>query len=145
MNCRHTLVLCPVCPLPAVEDDDNLATQRSSEPRASQQSPRAAGNRGFFRLIRAWHAGRCRATSVFRPPRCPWPPTVSLSQSGWTVGVGGEYAFLNWLTGFVEYDYYRFNNNNSTALACTAVVCGITTTGVGVSTNINARALQMGA
>src|SRR6202048_3566453 len=30
MNCRHTLVLCPVCPLPAVEDDDNLATQRSS-------------------------------------------------------------------------------------------------------------------
>jgi opacity protein-like surface antigen len=53
------------------------------------------------------------------------------------VGVGGEYAFLNWLTGFIEYDYYRFNNNSSAALACTAAVCGITTTGVGVSTNIN--------
>jgi opacity protein-like surface antigen len=81
----------------------------------------------------------------FQAAALPVAPTVSLSQSGWTVGVGGEYAFLNWLTGFVEYDYYRFNNNNSTALACTAVVCGITTTGVDVSTNINARALQMGA
>jgi hypothetical protein len=37
----------------------------------------------------------------------------------------------------IEYDYYRFNNNNSTALACTAPVCGIATTGVGVATNIN--------
>ena len=73
----------------------------------------------------------------FQAAALPVAPTVSLSQSGWTVGVGGEYAFLNWLTGFVEYDYYRFNNNNSTALACTAVVCGITTTGVGISANIN--------
>jgi outer membrane immunogenic protein len=73
----------------------------------------------------------------FQVAALPVAPTVSLSQSGWTVGVGGEYAFLNWLTGFVEYDYYRFNNNNSTALACTAAVCGITTTGVGVSTNVN--------
>jgi outer membrane immunogenic protein len=27
---------------------------------------------------------------------------------GWTIGVGGEYAFTNWLSGFVEYDYYNF-------------------------------------
>ena len=73
----------------------------------------------------------------FQVATLPVAPTVSLSQSGWTVGVGGEYAFLNWLTGFIEYDYYRFNNNNSTALACTALVCGIATTGVGVATNIN--------
>ena len=73
----------------------------------------------------------------FQVAALPVAPTVSLSQSGWTVGVGGEYAFLNWLTGFVEYDYYRFNNNNSTALACTALVCGIATTGVIVATNIN--------
>src|SRR6266849_6239361 len=33
--------------------------------------------------------------------------TASATQSGWTVGVGGEYAFLNWLTGFIEYDYYN--------------------------------------
>jgi outer membrane immunogenic protein len=67
----------------------------------------------------------------------PAAPTASVSQSGWTVGVGGEYAFLNWLTGFVEYDYYQFSNTSASALACTAAVCGITTTGVGVSTNVN--------
>src|SRR5882757_7806427 len=32
----------------------------------------------------------------------------SETRGGWTVGVGGEYAFLDWLTGFVEYDYYDF-------------------------------------
>src|SRR5207245_1344952 len=32
--------------------------------------------------------------------------TVSEKRGGWTVGVGGEYAFLNWLTGFIEYDFY---------------------------------------
>jgi outer membrane immunogenic protein len=31
---------------------------------------------------------------------------------GWTVGVGGEYAFTNWITGFVEYDYYGFGNTS---------------------------------
>jgi outer membrane immunogenic protein len=47
------------------------------------------------------------------------------SRGGWTAGVGGEYAFTNWLTGFVEWDYYKFdNNNNSTALVCTAPACG---------------------
>jgi outer membrane immunogenic protein len=34
--------------------------------------------------------------------------TASDTRSGWTVGIGGEYAFTNWLTGFVEYDYYGF-------------------------------------
>jgi outer membrane immunogenic protein len=33
---------------------------------------------------------------------------------GWTVGVGGEYAFTNWLSGFVEYDYYNFGNRDQT-------------------------------
>jgi outer membrane immunogenic protein len=30
------------------------------------------------------------------------------TRSGWTVGAGAEYAFNNWLSGFVEYDYYDF-------------------------------------
>jgi outer membrane immunogenic protein len=34
--------------------------------------------------------------------------TASLTRSGWTVGVGGEYAFTNFVSGFVEYDYYDF-------------------------------------
>jgi outer membrane immunogenic protein len=46
------------------------------------------------------------------------------SRGGWTAGLGGEYAFSNWLTGFVEWDYYQFNNNNSTAFVCTAPGCG---------------------
>ncbi len=38
--------------------------------------------------------------------------TASATRSGWTIGIGGEYAFLNWLTGFIEYDFYRFGNTN---------------------------------
>jgi outer membrane immunogenic protein len=34
--------------------------------------------------------------------------TASETRTGWTIGVGGEYAFTNWLTGFAEYDYYDF-------------------------------------
>src|SRR5713226_1392721 len=30
---------------------------------------------------------------------------ASENRGGWTVGIGGEYAFTDWLTGFIEYDY----------------------------------------
>jgi len=42
--------------------------------------------------------------------------TASATRSGWTVGVGGEYAFLNWLTGFVEYDHYGFGTATNTLI-----------------------------
>jgi outer membrane immunogenic protein len=42
----------------------------------------------------------------------PFALTGSETRGGWTVGVGGEYAFLDWLTGFVEYDYYNFGTRN---------------------------------
>jgi outer membrane immunogenic protein len=32
------------------------------------------------------------------------------TRAGWTVGVGGEYAFTNFLSGFVEYNYYDFGS-----------------------------------
>jgi outer membrane immunogenic protein len=32
----------------------------------------------------------------------------SETRGGWTVGVGGEYAFTNWVSAFAEYDYYNF-------------------------------------
>jgi len=35
------------------------------------------------------------------------------TRSGWTVGIGGEYAFTNWITGFVEYDYYNFGSRSN--------------------------------
>ena len=34
--------------------------------------------------------------------------TASDTRKGWTIGVGGEYAFTKSLSGFVEYDYYDF-------------------------------------
>jgi outer membrane immunogenic protein len=51
--------------------------------------------------------------------------TTSEQRAGWTVGVGGEYAFLDFLTGFVEYDFYGFgtttNNFNCTLVGCVSV------------------------
>jgi outer membrane immunogenic protein len=40
--------------------------------------------------------------------------TLDDTRSGWTVGIGGEYAFTNFVTGFIEYDYYDFNNRDLT-------------------------------
>ena len=39
---------------------------------------------------------------------------ASQSRSGWTVGIGGEYAFTNWLSVFAEYDYYDFGTRSAT-------------------------------
>ncbi|HEY3642555.1 MAG TPA: outer membrane beta-barrel protein [Xanthobacteraceae bacterium] len=38
--------------------------------------------------------------------------TASDTRTGWTIGVGGEYAFTDWLTGFVEYDHYDFGTKS---------------------------------
>ncbi len=54
--------------------------------------------------------------------------TFSDTRSGWTVGVGVEYAFTNWLTGFIEYDYYNFGTRTDN------VVCGPAACFVGGST-----------
>jgi outer membrane immunogenic protein len=32
------------------------------------------------------------------------------TRPGWTIGIGGEYAFTEVLSGFVEYSYYDFGN-----------------------------------
>jgi outer membrane immunogenic protein len=64
--------------------------------------------------------------------------TASTTRGGWTVGVGGEYAFTNWLSGFAEWDYYRFEGDNLGALVCTPAVCGgVLTNNPNISTNIN--------
>jgi outer membrane immunogenic protein len=38
--------------------------------------------------------------------------TARETRSGWTIGVGGEYAFTDFLSGFVEYNYYDFGTRN---------------------------------
>jgi outer membrane immunogenic protein len=50
--------------------------------------------------------------------------TASESRSGWTVGAGGEYAFLDWLTAFLEYDFYGFGTRTNTFANCTVSACG---------------------
>jgi outer membrane immunogenic protein len=40
--------------------------------------------------------------------------SLSETRTGWTIGVGGEYAVNDWLTGFVEYDYYDFDTKSDT-------------------------------
>jgi outer membrane immunogenic protein len=38
--------------------------------------------------------------------------TLDRRRFGWTVGVGGEYAFADYLFGFVEYDFYDFGSRD---------------------------------
>jgi outer membrane immunogenic protein len=40
--------------------------------------------------------------------------SASETRTGWTAGVGGEYGFTDWLSGFVEYDYYGFGTKSNT-------------------------------
>jgi outer membrane immunogenic protein len=61
--------------------------------------------------------------------------TASDTAGGWTVGIGGEYAFTNWLTGFAEYDYYQFDTHSVTF---TCVVAGCVVTGAS-STPVDVR------
>jgi outer membrane immunogenic protein len=48
--------------------------------------------------------------------------TASETRSGWTIGIGGEYAFTNFLSGFVEYNYYDFGTRQ---IAFTPQVTGL--------------------
>src|SRR5215211_4318918 len=58
--------------------------------------------------------------------------TAKETRSGWTVGVGLEYAFApNW-TGFVEYDHYDFGHKN-------LVFGHTTTTGLTVPVDVDQR------
>jgi outer membrane immunogenic protein len=40
--------------------------------------------------------------------------TAAETRNGWTVGIGGEYAFTNFLSAFVEYNYYNFGTRTVT-------------------------------
>jgi outer membrane immunogenic protein len=67
--------------------------------------------------------------------------TVTEHRGGWTIGIGGEYAFLNWLTGFIEYDYYGFSGATNTFI-CPA--CGLATVAAPFSIRTDISALKLG-
>jgi outer membrane immunogenic protein len=69
--------------------------------------------------------------------------TVSDTRRGWTIGIGGEYAFLDWLSAFVEYDYYNFRNDNEN-FACTVVVPCRTFINLPTSLNTNVNVIKVG-
>jgi outer membrane immunogenic protein len=54
---------------------------------------------------------------------------ASETRGGWTVGVGGEYAFTDWITGFFEYDYYGFGTRT----------VGFPVVGTGVIANVDIK------
>jgi outer membrane immunogenic protein len=67
--------------------------------------------------------------------------TVTERRGGWTVGMGVEYAFLDWLTGFVEYDYSRFASSANSFLC---VRCGLFAPAVSFNTTANISVLKIG-
>jgi outer membrane immunogenic protein len=50
--------------------------------------------------------------------------SASETRGGWTLGIGGEYAFTDNLTGFIEYDYYDFGTRAVTAVSPTGFAFG---------------------
>ncbi len=66
-----------------------------------------------------WASQRNEYTS-FDSTGITWA-TASETRSGWTIGVGGEYAFTNWLSAFAEYDYYDFGTRTNTLIAVVQV------------------------
>ncbi len=65
---------------------------------------------GYVKGGGAWEKDEYTATSA------GFIGTASQTRSGWTVGIGGEYAFTNNFTGFVEYNYYGFGNKSVTLI-----------------------------
>jgi outer membrane immunogenic protein len=51
--------------------------------------------------------------------------TADETRTGWTAGVGGEYAFAPSWSAFVEYNYYDFGTNSNTFITPAGGVFGI--------------------
>ena len=62
---------------------------------------------GYVRGGGAWERDDYWATTIILGTAY----TSRETRSGWTVAVGGEYAFTNFLSGFVEYSYYDFGTS----------------------------------
>jgi outer membrane immunogenic protein len=73
---------------------------------------------GYVRGGGAWERDDYWATTILLGTAY----TARETRPGWTIGVGGEYAFTNVLSGFVEYNYYDFGTRQ---IAFTPQVAGL--------------------
>ena len=65
--------------------------------------------------------------------------TVSNTRSGWTIGIGAEYAFANYLTGFIEYNFYDFGSRDLSFVGTTPAVFGVDETKSVLKAGLNFR------
>ena len=59
---------------------------------------------GYVRGGAAWQRDEYWATTIILGTAY----TARETRPGWSIGIGGEYAFTNVISGFVEYNYYDF-------------------------------------
>ena len=65
---------------------------------------------GYVRGGAAWERDEYWATTIVLGTAY----TARVTRPGWTIGVGGEYAFTRILSGFIEYNYYDFGTRQIT-------------------------------
>jgi len=65
---------------------------------------------GYVKGGGAWERGDYTITAPFGIA------TAGETRGGWTFGIGSEYAFTNYLSGFVEYGYYEFGTRSNSFL-----------------------------
>jgi len=121
----------PVPLFPAVTDQTNIRSLASITGRVGYTFFQSQFL-GYVKAGGAWEQGNFS----FQVGSFP-VTTATATQGGWTLGIGGEYAFSPRLTGFVEYDYYRFGNSNPGPLVCAPAVCGFAASNIGITTNVN--------
>jgi outer membrane immunogenic protein len=73
---------------------------------------------GYVRGGAAWERDEYWATTILLGTAY----TARETRPGWTIGIGGEYAFTDALSGFVEYNYYDFGTRQ---IAFTPQVVGL--------------------
>jgi outer membrane immunogenic protein len=73
---------------------------------------------GYVRGGAAWERDDYWATTIIVGTAY----TARETRSGWTIGVGGEYAFTNFVSGFVEYSHYDFGTRT---IAFTPQIAGL--------------------
>ncbi len=59
---------------------------------------------GYLKGGGAWERDEYWATTIILGTAY----TARETRPAWTIGIGGEYAFTRFLSGFIEYDYYDF-------------------------------------